>query len=197
MLESGPVALLQLAAPDLLINLLTVNGADVHAVIVAVGGLLQICIEPVAGVVVGPGDHVLAAQEVILVGMTVQSAVHDDAGLCAGDVLVGTEGAVLKAHDQAHAVGSLHVGSEPAVGGNIGEVALILLLGSLEEVHGHLGELGTGDLAIGTEGAVRIAVDDAHVAQGGDGVVAPQLLVDIGVVVGLIITTLLPFIATL
>ena len=45
--------------------------------------------------------------------------------------------------------------------------------------------MGAGDLGIGPEGPVREPVDDAHVGQGGDGVVAPQVGAAVRVVVDL------------
>src|SRR5699024_7030633 len=59
----------------------------------AVGGLLDILVVPGALVgVVGPGDHVI--QHVVRVGSPVQHLVHQRHNLSAGDVVVGTEGAV-------------------------------------------------------------------------------------------------------
>lgn len=133
-----------------------------------VGSLLHVGIEPVVGAIVGPGDHITFLQQVVLVGLAAQGAVHDNTGLSAGDVGVGTIGAVPKTLDQAGIHGRLNVTRAPQILRDIGEIALVVLHLGLEEADGHLGELAAGDLGIGAESTVLIAVDDSHAAQCGD-----------------------------
>lgn len=150
-----------------------------------VGSLLHVGIEPVVGAIVGPGDHITFLQQVVLVGLAAQGAVHDNTGLSAGDVGVGTIGAVPKTLDQAGIHGRLNVTRAPQILRDIGEIALVVLHLGLEEADGHLGELAAGDLGIGAESTVLIAVDDSHAAQCGDSVVTPQVRTTVGVTVSL------------
>ena len=68
--------------------------------------------------------------------------------------------------------------------GNVGEEVLPII-GSLEEAHGDGGKLCSRDVAVGFKGAILVAVEDAGVGEGGDGVVVPSIFGHIRVVVGL------------
>src|SRR5699024_10004287 len=104
-----------------------------------------------------------------------QGAVHDGSGLGAGDVVVRPERAVGVALDKA----DLHRGRDelrvPASAAHVGEGVLIDIVRVLEEADGYLGKLRAGDRRVRAEGAVGVAVYDAHVAQRGYGVVEPAV----------------------
>ena len=117
--------------------------------------------------------------------MTVQGAVHNGHSLGAGDELLGAEGAVGVTVDEAHIAGRHDVLVVPGALFHIGEGVLDVLVGILEEAAGDGSELGTGDFAVGLKGAVVIAVDDACVGEGADGVVEPVVGHHIGVAAGL------------
>ena len=59
------------------------------------------------------------------------------------------------------------------------------LVGGLEEAHGDGGKLRPGDVPVGLKGAVLVAVNDAGVGEGRDGVVVPVILAHVAVGVGL------------
>ena len=109
----------------------------------------------------------------ILFRSALQDAVDDGHGLGAGDLLVGTEGAVGIAVDQLQSIGQVDVGLSP-VALDVGQVVFLdLHILIQEEADGDGGELGAGDVGVGTVAAVGIAVDQLGVGQGRDGVVEP------------------------
>ena len=146
-----------------------------------VGGLLDLFIVPGGLGVVGPNDHV--GQQVVLVGVPVDGAVDHGHGLGPGDVLLGPESPIgIPIHDAG--VGGLVDVVRSPVAGNVGE-EILPLIGRLEEASGDGGELGPGDVPVGLEGAVLVAVQDPGIGQGGDGVVVPGVGIHVGVIVGL------------
>ena len=184
-LQRGPVAVGQLDGP-LLDLFLPDRGPDVF---VGVGGLLNggvvsdLCVG-----VIRPCDHHLIGQQAVLMGLAAQRAVDDGAGLGPGNEIIGAEHAVIVALDQAKLHGGGQIAGVPLIAGDVGEAAVIdvaLKIGVLEEAHGDLGQLGTGDRRGGAEGSVGITAQNAHLGQGGNGVAAPHVGGHVGVGVDL------------
>ena len=171
MLIPGPVGVFVHAGPGLIVSSLVLER-------VGVGGLLDRRGEPVAGVAVRPGVHA-CRQVAVLLGDAVQHPVDHGHGLGAGDVGVGTEGAVLEALDPAQFRGPLNILLRPValdVGEGLGAAALS---GVKPGTDG--GELGAGDGGLGVKGIGAAALDDAQPRHGGDGGVGPVIVRHIGI----------------
>ena len=151
-------------------------------VAVAVGGFLDVEVVPLGGIqVVGPLVHV-GEQVGRGLGLALKDTVDEGHGFGAGDVLVGLEGAVGVALDPVVVVGDADLLGGP-VADDVGEGGGLAGLG-LVKAGGDGGELGTGDGLVGLEGAVGVAGDDAEGGHGGDGVVVPLAVGNVGVGVG-------------
>ena len=146
-----------------------------------VGGLLDLLVVPSSLRVVRPGDHVI--QQVVGVGMALDGAVDHGHCLGTGNVLLGSEGAVLIPIHDAGVGGLVDVILGP-VTLNVRE-EVFAIIGGLEEAGRNGGKLGTGDVPVGLKGAVLVAVQHPGVGEGGDGIVEPVVGAHVAVGVGL------------
>ena len=107
-----------------------------------------------------------------------EHAVYERDGLCAGDVLIRQERSVLIALDPA-VVGGL-------VDGDLGPVTVDVreaearVVSLLVEARGDGRKLGAGDIGVGIELAVRVAVHYSERGEGGHGAAVPVALIHIG-----------------
>ena len=150
LLKCIPVALRELGRPEL-------DGAE-PLVVVAVRGLLNLGIVPGVAAVVGPGEHLVLGQKVILVRRAAQRAVDDGAGLRPRYRRIGPESPVLVAVYEPQLRGSL---DELGIPGAVRYVAEGIGRGPadvFEEADGDLGELSPCDAGVGPEAAVLISV---------------------------------------
>ena len=164
-LERVPVALGEFGCP-----VLDVAGP---LVFVAVRGLLELGVVPYSGPVVRPGVHLGLGQEMVRIGRAAQGAVYDGAGLGAGDALVRAVDVARVALYEPQLRRDGHKVLVPGARRNVREDILGAYVLVLEEADGDLRKLGSGYAGVRAEGAVLIAAEDAHAAEGGDGVVIP------------------------
>ena len=149
----------------------------------AVGGFLDGQVVPSGLVhVVDPGLHVLV-QVVLGFGQAVEHAVDEGHGLGTGDLLVGLKGTVLIALDPAVVGGDADLVLGP-VAGDVGEGGGGLVTVGVE-AGGDGGELGAADGVVGLKGAVLIALDNPHLAQGRHGAAEPVAVLHVVVAIAL------------
>ena len=173
--QFGPVAGLAKLGPLLELVLLGL-------VVVAVGSLLYVQIEPLRNVrVVAPLDHIVV-QILFGLGETLEDAVDERHCLGTGDLVVRTEGTVGITGDPAVVGGGADLVLRP-VGRDVAEISS-RRVGLVVKTGCDSRELSAGDRRIRIELAVR-ALHDAHSAQRRNGVVVPCTGCYVGVAVGL------------
>ena len=132
-------------------------------VFMAVRCFLHVSVEPIRWVVVRPYLHYILWEEMISIRYTAQRTVYDRAGFCTGDVVVWTNGAVWIPTDQAKVHSILDHICKPFVTSYIRECSWFVGRASFcEESRSDRAKFCTGDRSIWTEGAVFIALEDAH-----------------------------------
>ena len=137
-----------------------VAGASVAAKDASSLALVHVVLSPLV-------DQVVVGEELVVGLGELQGLGHDLRSLLAGDGIVGTELAVAVAADEAllsavldrsRVVGLVvHIGE-----GGGGELQAVLV--NSQHTHGHQGEVGAGDLVVGLEGPVGVALDDAQLS---------------------------------
>ena len=120
---------------------------------------------------VGDGGLIQEAGVGSGLGVQAQHPGEHDGGLLAGDGGAGLDSAVTHAHDDAGGVGAQNGVGVPALI-QVGEGILGLELVGHDPVQHH-GHLAAGDAAVGHEVAVLVALDDAVVLPGVQGVLGP------------------------
>ena len=142
-----------------------------------VGSLENVGIVPCGICVVGPALDAGAAVHAAAGGVAADEAVAQCCGLSTGQKIVGICIAVCIAVEDAELCKEVHVALSPVA---VEIFKLVVAdVGDGEQTSDHSGELGTGDILVGTEVAVVVAGDNAGLDEGADLFVAPAVCVDV------------------